>query len=336
MKRVLKTAPSSNERNLSLFLLGVLVLIGAIMIVRQAQYDPSKWRRQALSNDDAVAEQQTDALPATRDDAVEGLKPLSLPETYQANNLSDKINGKAELYLTAGFRHLQSRRFGLAGQPDQWMERYIYDMGQTRGSFAVFSAQRRSNVQPLGVTPHAYQASNGLFFVHGRYYVEIIAAQASENLQAKMQALAEAFVADWQANSQPLEELSHFPTRNLVPHSQALVANSAFGLDRLNWIYTARYEKDEAEGVAFISKRSSADEAAQLADAFRDYWMDYGGEALAAPSSLPDIQVVTILDSFEIVLVQDAYLIGVHEASTLDFGILLAGQLKRMIMETAP
>ena len=216
------------------------------------------------------------------------------------------------------------------------MERYIYDMGQIHGAFAVFSAQRRSKIRPLEVTSHAYQASNGLFFVHGRYYVEIIAAQVSEKLQAKMQALAEAFVADMLVSSQPLEVLSHFPAHNLVPHSQALVANSAFGLDRLNWIYTARYEKDQVEGVAFISKRTSAHEAAELANAFRDYWMDYGGEALDAPSALPDLQIVTILDSYEMVLVQNAYLIGVHEASTLDFGIELAGQLKRMIAETAP
>jgi hypothetical protein len=336
MKSVSKSVPSSKERNLSLFLVGVLVLIGVLMIVLQTRYDPSMWRLQSRSRDDAVVEQQTDSLPVTSDVAIEGLTPLSPPETYQTNNLSDKIDGKAELYLEAGFRRLQSRRFGLSGQPDQWMESYIYDMGQIRGAFAVFSAQRRSKVRPLEVTPHAYQAGNGLFFVHGRYYVEIIAAQLSENMQTKMQAMAQAFVAAQQVNAQPLEALSHFPTCNLVPHSQTLVANSAFGLDRLNWIYTARYEKDQVEGVAFLSKRSSALEAAELANAFRDYWMDYGGEALDAPSAPPDLQVVSILDSYEIVWVQDTYLIGVHEASTLDFGIELAGQLQRTIARTAP
>ena len=93
MKSVSKSVPSSNERNLSVFLLGVLVLIGVLMIVLQTRFDPSMWRRQALSKGDAVVEQQTDGLLATRDDAVSGLTPLSAPETYQADVLSDKIDG---------------------------------------------------------------------------------------------------------------------------------------------------------------------------------------------------------------------------------------------------
>ena len=274
MRNASKTTLSATQRTLSLVILAVLVLIAALVLVRQASYDPSLWRAQAQDQGALGKGQPTGALPATPDDDVSGLKPLSPPENYQTDTLSNKINGKAELYLAAGFQHLQSRRFGLADQPDQWMERFIYDMGKTRGAFAVFSAQRRSNIQPFDVTPHAYQASNGLFFVHGRYYVEIIAAQLSENLKIKMQDLAQAFVAAWQATPQPLEELDYFPTPNLVPYSQALSASSAFGLDRLNWIYTARYQKDQAEAVAFITKRVSPQEAYDLAGAFSGYWLD--------------------------------------------------------------
>jgi hypothetical protein len=325
--------PSLQETRLSTLLLGVLMLIVVAMLLLQARYDPSSWRLQAQPANESGIAPSTDAFPAMRDDAVAGLQALSPAENYQPENLSDKINGKAELYLAAGFRRMQSQRFGLVGQSEKWMERFIYDMGRLRGAFAVFSAQRRSNIDPLGLTPYAYRASNGLFFVHGRYYVEIIAAGVDPELQAQMEALARSFVASWQPDTQPLEVLSRFPLEGLAPHSRTLIADSAFGLDRLDWIFTARYEDEKAEATAFVSQRTSTQDAAELADAFYRYWMDYGGEELVAPDVLPGARMVNILDSYEIVMVHGAYLFGVHEASTQAFGLDLAVRLKRMIEE---
>lgn len=324
---------SLQETRLSVFLLGVVMLIVVAVLLLQARYDPASWRLQAQPANESGIAPTMDAFPAMRDDAVAALTALSSAESYQPENLSDKIDGKAELYLAAGFRRMQSQRFGLVGQSEKWMERFIYDMGQLRGAFAVFSAQRRSNIDPLELTPYAYQASNGLFFVHGRYYVEIIAAQVDPELQVQMEALARSFVASWQPVSQPLDVLSRFPADGLVPHSRTLIAKSAFGLDRLDWIYTARYEDERDEATAFVSQRTSAQNAAELADAFHRYWMDYSGEELVAPASLPDARMVAILDSYEIALVHGAYLIGVHEASSLAFGLELAVRLKHRIEE---
>lgn len=331
IKQTHNKRPSSQERRLSFFLLGVLIMIAAVMLWLQARYDPTSWRLQAKPANGPGVAPSTNAFPAMRDDAAPGLEALSAAEDYRPENLSDKINGKAELYLAAGFRCMQSQRFGLVGQPAKWMERFIYDMGRLRGAFAVFSAQRRSNIDPLTLTPYAYRASNGLFFVHGRYYVEIIAAEVDPELQIQMGALARSFVASWQPDTQPLEELTRFPPEGLVPHSRALIADSAFGLDRLDWIFTARYEDEQAEATAFISHRPSARDAIELADAFHRYWIEYGGKELVAPDSLPDARMVTILDSYEFVMVHGAYLIGVHEATTRAFGLDLAVRLKRMI-----
>jgi hypothetical protein len=107
-------------------------------------------------------------------------------------------------------------------------------------------------------------------------------------------------------------------------------------LEGLDWVFTARYENDRAEATAFVSRRSSAREAAERADAFQHYWIDYGGEELEAPDGLPQARMVTILDSYEIAMVHGVYLIGVHEASSRVFGLDLAARLKRMMEESSP
>ena len=75
--------------------------------------------------------------------------PWDRRRRYDAATLSDKINGKAELYLAAGFERLECRRFALADDPAGWLERFVYTMRAAPGAFAVYSQQRRPQAQPL-------------------------------------------------------------------------------------------------------------------------------------------------------------------------------------------
>ena len=47
------------------------------------------------------------------------LSAFSAPETFSADNLYDKIDGKADLYLTAGFVELRCQRFALKATNDE-------------------------------------------------------------------------------------------------------------------------------------------------------------------------------------------------------------------------
>ena len=320
----IKSAPSRFQQRLSLVLVTLLVLIGGALIWVQNQYDPAAWREQ-----NAPPPNQNQA----KEDLPDGLAALSPPEQYNAENLSDKINGKAELYLGAGFKGLESRRFGLASDKGRWMERYLYDMGGHQNAFAVYSVQRRKDTQDMDLTTHAYLSANGLFLVHGPYYLEIIAAEATPEMQSHMRALASAFIA---ANSVkddhlPIPEL--FPQDNKVPQTTKLIADSAFGIQSLDWIYTSMYVAENAQATAYISQLESASHARMLADKSIAYWTEYGGEAIQAPAGFSGLQIVFILDNYEIAAVQGDYLYGVHEATDLDFALELMSRMQKTIGE---
>jgi hypothetical protein len=106
---------------------------------------------------------------------------FSPPETFDHMTLSDKIDGKAELYLPAGFKSLFAQRLKPQDSPDVWYEVFIYDMGTMLNAFSVYSAQRRDNARPEPFAEFAYSAENALFWVHGPYYIEIIASEVSDN-----------------------------------------------------------------------------------------------------------------------------------------------------------
>lgn len=323
---------SITERRLSVILLAVLALIAAVMLLVQGRYDQGAWREQssAVPADDQDRRQSAPSRSSEADTAT-GLEPLSPAETYTSDTLSDKINGKADLYLSAGFRGLVTRRFALAADNRRWMERYVYDMGDLRNAYAVFSSQRRPNVQPVDLTDHAYLAGNGLFFVHGPYYVEIIAAEISPEIEAGLKALAGAFVASHDVRTEDLVELGLLPTGHRVAGSAKLTSRSAFGIQGLDGVFTAAYTAGQAGGLAFVSRRASPNDAEALAEKFHAFWLEFGGEAEAPPDDLQAARIVFILDNYEISMVQGDYLLGVHEATDLEFGLDLVKQLRRNI-----
>ncbi len=330
-----KNLPSKQERTLSLVLLAVLFVIGAGVWAIQFHFDPASWQAQSQLDGAASQPKQKGSQAPPVSNLPADLSALSPLETYDSETLSDKINGKAELYLSAGFKRLQSRRFALVSDPQLWMERYVYDMGRYRNAFAVFSAQRRPNIEPLTLTSQAYQSANGLFMVHGRYYVEIIGAQVSAALRSKMADLAQAFVASRAVSSQALDEPGLFPQQDRVAHSITLIAANAFGFDRLDWIYTAQYRWQQAEAIAFVARRASSAEAQELAGAYVAFLSDYGGRTITPPAEVKSAQIIDIMDNFEIMLSRGPYIYGVHEATDLQRAISLAARLQRNVQEAA-
>jgi hypothetical protein len=326
--------PTPAEQRLGLVLIGVLLLTGAGLLVVQSHFDPATWRDQPQESKAVVpAATGKAAADPPGDEAPAGLKALGPAENYDPESLSDKIDGKAEFYLAAGFRQLATRRFVLASDKGRWLERYVYDMGHSRGAFAVFSGQRRPSPEPLTLTADAYRSANGLFLTHGRFYLEIVASDLSAELLSQMEILARRFVDSHPKAPEAPDERRFLPAENRLAHSTALIAAHAFGIERLDWIYTAQYRWNAAEATAFVSRRASAKEAEDLAEAFAAYFTEYGGEKIALPGTHPTLRAFDVLDSVEVVFTLDSYLAGVHEAGDREQALALADRLLRNLQE---
>jgi hypothetical protein len=102
---------------LSLIILAVLVITAIGIFLWQFRYNQFRYNPAVLNLDNIVS--STAEIPQTQKTSSvqsrfpipEDLVALSPPEVFEPPNLSDKINGKAELYLSAGFVGLQTQRF---------------------------------------------------------------------------------------------------------------------------------------------------------------------------------------------------------------------------------
>jgi hypothetical protein len=264
----------------------------------------------------------------------EGLSPLTPAEGFDRETLSDKIDGKAELYLSAGFLRLECQRIALAGQPDLWVEVFIYDMGSFENAYAVFSAQRRADAAMQDFAEFAYRAENALFFVHGACYIEMIASGTDGRLRTSMDTLAREFIRNRPVAQAVIAERGLFPNTGLVETSISLIPADAFGVAGLDRVFTATYKTPAGEELtAFLSRRADPQAAAAQASAYVDFLKAYGGEVKASGDPVPGAAVVAILDMYEVVFAQGPFLAGVHEAPDRDQALMLAKALAAKLKE---
>jgi len=325
---------SRRQTLLSMVILFILLVIGVSIFITQSHFNPGILQKDALLPEPNKDKPSSQLSPnASFVPLPEGIQPLTATEIFDDSNLSDKINGKAELYLSAGFTRLVSQRFRDERATDLWMEAFVYDMGNSQNAFSVFSTQRRQDAESLGLAKYAYRTPNALFLIHDRYYVEIIASKVSGQVLQPVKMMAETFIRNTPAEAATVNETELFPKQELVKNSIALVSSDAFGYDGFDKIYTAEYEFDDHSLMAYLSHRRTPVEAKELASAYTVFLLAFGGQNVEVKLPIKGARLIEILDTYEIVFPHGSYLAGIREAATINQAKTLAIRLYHRIKE---
>ncbi len=260
---------------------------------------------------------------------VPGFTPLAPIESYGPETLSDKINGKAELYLAAGFKEMSCRSYRLGEAGQAHVEVFLYEMASAPQAYAVFSGQRRPEAAALTLTAHAYATENALFFSQGRFYVELVADRAAPELLAALERYAAALLARLPAEAgEAPATAAHLPPEGLDPDSVRLSAADTFGLAGFDQVLTGEYRLKEGSATAFLAARETPEQAEAQARSYREFLLANGYREVKAPEVPPGLAVFTLESStFEVVFVQGRTLAGVHDAASLPAALELAARL---------
>ena len=328
-------AISNRQTIISLLILTVLCIIGIGIFKTQFVYNP------AVSVLNTALQQATEPTHSNKEPAIKGilevvpasLQPLTAVERFGAENLSDKINGKAELYLAAGFKQLNSQRFTGISNGDDWLELYVYDMGSHENAFAVFSAQQRDDAVNMDICRYGYHTANAMFCVHGSSYLEVIGANPGSDTIASARRLITAYVKDHPVKTKSLKTADLFPQTDMVADSIVMIAADAFGFDKLDQVYMAEYSIDGKTLTAFLSDRKSPSAAEEMAAAYEKFLLSFGGRRFESTEHSESIRIIEIFDTFEIIFTQGAYLSGVHEAPDSRTALIMTERLKQQLQQ---
>jgi len=330
------------ESAVSICLLAILILVAAGVLLKQADVDMSRFGMDPVAA--GVVEAKPAPLTAQGEISLtallpQGFKKLSESEFYDPENLYEKINGKAPLYTESGFQSLLTERFASTQDESLWMELFIYDMANLRNAFSVYSRQRRADVEILPDTQFAYRTGNGLYFVHGKYYIELVGSSESPELSVPMSQTAEQIRTELAIDKdEHIVELTFFPQEGLVAGGNRLYLASAFGFKDLTNIFTAGYKLRDWTITAFIGRRLDANDARKMAESYHRFLIENGGAAKpTTDESFKDWQgrVVDFYGTTEIVFAVGPFVAGIHEADDRQAAEQLAAVLAGKLAESA-
>jgi len=325
-----KTQVGTAQKLTGYAIVAVLGLIAAGLLIQQSRFNPAvnlSLRAPLPSGRPQAPTGPALAATAAFLPEVPGFAPLAPIESYGPENLSDKIDGKAELYLSAGFQEMSCRSFSLAAVGAH-VEAFVYDMGSAPNAFAVFSGQRRPGSPHLPLTANAYATGNALFFTHGQFYVEIVADRASETLLSSLETYAKALLAQLPDAAEVTAQAASFPADGLARDTVRLSATDTFGLEGLNNVLTGEYTLKSGKATAFLAERQSVEQAQAEARRYLDFLAANGYQHVQAAGPPQDATVLALDNSFEIVLVRGRILAGVHDATSLAAALELAAKLQ--------
>ncbi len=297
-----KFMPQSKQNHrlqtiISVLIIAVLILIAAVIGLRQVTYTKSASEESILS-----------------DDLFGGdFPPAGDSETYNRLNLYIKIDGKADLYLNNGFASLSCRRF--ENKPKKlWAEVFLYEMRSDREAFAVYSLQKRTESTPLDWTQFGYSTGDSIYAAFGKYYMEIVLSSEDGGLVNSATAAGKKISSAFNTGKTQLPAFSLFPKENLVPDSFKFINADAFGCSDLKNIYTAEYKINNNLITAYISET----EPGQLYEKYYLFLNDNGAKELSLNYRLPAYRAYSLFGTNEIFFFTPLYFAGVRGTASIE------------------
>lgn len=303
-------SPGRGETLLAVGAMAVLAAVLAFVLAEQGRFSPAVLLAPASPTPPAGSSPA--ALLARWPGGLSAMGPAEL---FTPASLSDKIDGKADLYLSAGFLALSCQRVSLSGSTS-WIEAFVYDMGGPADAFAVYSSQRRPEGRDAALGDFSYTAGNELCLVHGRYYIELVGSDTGEATLRLASALASSLLESRPvAEHATVAEKALFPPGGLVADSMTIVPADVFGFDRLRNVFLARYRDGGEEVTLFLADRGSEAEAAKAAAELQGFLVaECGGKVTGKSGVAPGSAVVDLGGAFDAVFHRGRFLAGVHQA----------------------
>jgi hypothetical protein len=186
------------------------------------------------------------------------------PQTFLPGTLFEYIDGAAEAYLSYDFKELVVAQYkGEKSKATLTLE--VYDMGNDKNSFGIYSAERYSESHFIGVGNQGYVEEGTLNFIMDSYYMKLLCYDGEEKAEGVLRLFAQDIEKRIKEKGSLPPLLSRFPKEGLILNSEKFILRNVLGFSFLHDGYLASYKDKDLEFDLFIVEgRSEADAAGML------------------------------------------------------------------------
>ncbi len=98
-------------------------------------------------------------------------------ETFNADNLYEKIDGRAESFLQYGVKGMAYTFYHPTGDPSNELQLYVFEMPDALKALGKYGSEKPDEAVPAAVGDQGYTSAGSTLFYAGKYYTQIVSTQ---------------------------------------------------------------------------------------------------------------------------------------------------------------
>lgn len=197
---------------------------------------------------------------------VEGWTTAPEIEVFNRDNLYERINGAAPLFLENNFQEMTSMVYS---KGEDYITIQAYRHATPEDAFGMYASERSADMTFYSdIGGEAQGDGYGLYFFAGCIYVKISASNERENFVSAMRQIAKGLAdkTDTDASYPPV--FSKFPKQGVLPHTKAYITSNYIGHEFLKPVYTVDYDIAGKKFQVFLIDAKTTDNAKKILTAY--------------------------------------------------------------------
>lgn len=191
---------------------------------------------------------------------IDGWKVAEEIEVFDPDNLFNRINGAAPLFLENNFREMTSMEYK---KGDSYITLQAYRHASPEDAFGMYASERSSELQFFPIGGEAQGDGTNLYFFAGDIYVKMW-SNAPGDVSGILQKIGTGLAGKIDPEAAYPAVVRAFPEKDQVPNSATYITSSYIGHEFLKSVYTVKYEKNGQSFQLFAMDGKTADGAREV------------------------------------------------------------------------
>ena len=176
---------------------------------------------------------------------------------FDKDNLYDRINGAAPLFIENNFCEMTSMQYR---KGDDYITVQAYRHATPKDAFGMYASERSSGLEFFPFAGEAQGDGNNMYFFAGNIYVKMWNS-SSENVINELKIIAEYFSRNIDPEADYPSVAKAFPSEGKKSHSEAYITSSYLGHEFLESVFTTDYSLDGEPYQAFVIEAQNKEQA---------------------------------------------------------------------------
>ena len=192
-----------------------------------------------------------------------GWSQAEKPQSYFPESLFKYIDGAAESYLAYDFQELIVSQL-MKNQAKMSVAVEIYDMGQDRNAFGIYSAERFADNNFVDIGLQGYWEEGSLNFFVNRYYIKLLCFDCEGQSGAVLKQFSEEIVKRVGEKGSFPALVQKLPKEGMIPNTEKYILRNFLGYGFLRNGYLANYRAGDREFDCFFVEGKSETDAQNM------------------------------------------------------------------------